>query len=208
MRLQVDPHDPEHWLLSQAVKVLQNDGVLALPTDTVYGVACDVRSEAGAERIYAMKGMDKKKMLSILCSDLGMAATYVTGIPNNWFRILKRELPGPYTFILPASKELPRVMLKQRKTVGIRVPDCPITQEIIRQLGRPLLTTSIRLAEGQWINDPEEIEAEYRGQLDLVVDGGLLLPEPSTVIDLSGRRPELIRMGKGQGAFLEDLSEE
>lgn len=205
MMLKLDPIEPEHWLASQAVRVIANGGVVAIPTDTVYGVACDVRSEAAAERLYDLKGMDRKKLLSILCSDMAMAAEYVQAIPNNWFRILKRELPGPYTFILPASKEVPRVMLKQRKTVGIRVPACPIAQEIVRQLGRPLLTTSIRMGEGQWLNEPQEIEEAYAGQIDLMIDGGVLLPEPSTVIDLSEREPRLVRLGKGRAEFLELL---
>jgi len=204
--LDLDPVAPEHWIAQEAVRVLARGGVVALPTDTVYAVACDVDSEEAAGRIYRLKGMDPKKLLSILCADVAMAARFTRGIPTQWFRILKRELPGPYTFILPASKDLPRVMLKQRKTVGIRVPDCPIALELIRQLGRPLLTTSIRMGENQWINDPAEIEEYYRHELDLVVNGGVLIPEPSTVIDFSGREPVLVREGKGRVDFLDQAS--
>lgn len=203
MILQLDCKEPEHWIAQEAVRVLERGGVVALPTDTVYGVACDIDNEEAVRRIYRLKGMDQKKLLSILCADLNMAAQYTRGIPTQWFRFLKRELPGPYTFILPASKDLPRVMLKQRKTVGIRVPDCPITLELIRQLGRPMISTSIRMGENQWINDPVEIEAYYRHELDLVVDGGILIPEPSTVIDFSGREPSLVRAGKGVVDFLD-----
>ncbi len=203
MILELDPYDPEHWIAQEAVRVLERGGVVALPTDTVYGVACDIENDEAVKRIYRLKGMDPKKLLSILCADLTMAAQYTNGIPTAWFRILKRELPGPYTFILPASKEMPRAMLKQRKTVGIRVPDCPIALELIRQLDRPLLSTSIRMGEAQWLNDPVEIEAYYRHELDLVVDGGLLIPEPSTVVDFSGREPELVREGKGNVDFLQ-----
>ncbi len=203
MILELDPYDPEHWIAQEAVRVLERGGVVALPTDTVYGVACDIENDAAVKRIYQLKGMDPKKLLSILCADLTMAAKYTQGIPTAWFRILKRELPGPYTFILPASKEMPRAMLKQRKTVGIRVPDCPIALELIRQLGRPLLSTSIRMGEAEWLNDPVEIETYYRHELDLVVDGGLLIPEPSTVVDFSGREPELVREGKGNVDFLQ-----
>ena len=203
MILQLDCKEPEHWIAQEAVRVLERGGVVALPTDTVYGVACDIDNEEAVRRIYRLKGMDQKKLLSILCADLNMAAQYTRGIPTQWFRFLKRELPGPYTFILPASKDLPRVMLKQRKTVGIRVPDCPITLELIRQLGRPMISTSIRMGENQWINDPVEIEAYYRHELDLVVDGGILIPDPSTVIDFSGREPSLVRAGKGVVDFLD-----
>jgi tRNA threonylcarbamoyl adenosine modification protein (Sua5/YciO/YrdC/YwlC family) len=203
MILEIDPYDPEHWLVSQATKVVERGGVLAIPTDTVYAFACDVRNEKAAKRLYTLKGMDKKKKLSILCSDLAMAAQYTKGIPTQWFRILKREVPGPYTFILPASKELPKIMLKERKTVGIRVPDCPIVLELLTQLGRPLLTTSIQFEESGWLNDPEVIEETYRHDLDLVINGGILIPEPSTVIDFSGRDPVMLREGKGDASFLE-----
>jgi len=203
MILELNPHEPEHWIAQEAVRVLVRGGVVALPTDTVYGVACDIEREDAVQRIYRLKGMERGKLLSILCADLAMAARFTMGIPTQWFRILRRELPGPYTFILPASKDLPRAMLKQRKTVGIRVPDCPVALELLRQLGRPLLTTSIRMGEGQWLNDPVEIEEYYRHELDLVVDGGVLIPEPSTVIDFSGREPELVREGKGSVDFLQ-----
>jgi tRNA threonylcarbamoyl adenosine modification protein (Sua5/YciO/YrdC/YwlC family) len=202
MLLAVDPVEPEHWLLAQVVKILQKGGVVVIPTDTVYGVVCDVRSDVGAERIYRLKGMDPKKTLSILCSDLGMAAQYTRGIPNTLFRVVRRKLPGPYTFILPASKELPRIMRKNRKTVGVRIPDCPIALALIEQFGRPLLSTSVRLKPGEWILDPEAIEDTYGNSIDLIVDGGALYPEPSTVIDFSGMDPEVIREGKGAVDFL------
>jgi tRNA threonylcarbamoyl adenosine modification protein (Sua5/YciO/YrdC/YwlC family) len=202
MLLTIDPTEPEHWLIAQVVRELQKGAVAVIPTDTVYGVVCDIESEAAAERIYKLKGMDSRKLLSILCSDLAMAAKYTRGIPNTLFRIVRRKLPGPYTFILPASKEVPRVMRKNRKTVGIRVPDCPIALELISQLGRPLLTTSVAMSPGEWLLDPYIIEEEYGRSIDLVVDGGALFPEPSTVIDFSGFEPEVVREGKGPVDFL------
>lgn len=202
MLLTIDPAEPEHWLIAQVEKVVAKGGIVVIPTDTVYGVACDVSNEAAVERIYRLKGMDSRKLLSIICSDLTMAANYTRGIPNTLFRVVRRKLPGPYTFILPASKELPRIMRKNRKTVGIRVPDCPITLALIRQFGRPLLSTSIRMAPAQWFLDPFDIEDEYGRDVDLVVDGGTMYPEPSTVIDFSGFEPELIREGKGEVDFL------
>ncbi len=132
-----------------------------------------------------------------------MAAQFTRGIPNTLFRVVRRKLPGPYTFILPASKELPRVMRKNRKTVGIRIPDCPITLELISQYKRPLLSTSVApLGPGQWLLDPYVIEEEYGRDIDLVVDGGPLFPEPSTVIDFSGFDPVVVREGKGPVDFL------
>ncbi len=202
MLLTIDRMDPEHWLVAQVVRTLQNGGVVVIPTDTVYGVVCDIECDVAAERIYRLKGMDSKKLLSILCSDLAMAAQYTRGIPNTLFRVVRRKLPGPYTFILPASKELPRIMRKHRKTVGIRVPDCPFTLELIAQFQRPLLTTSVALSPGEWLLDPFTIEEEYGNSIDLVVDGGALFPEPSTVIDFSSLDPEVVREGKGPVDFL------
>lgn len=188
--------------MAEVVKALRKGSLVVVPTDTVYGVACDVTNEAAAEKLYRIKGMSHKKLLSILCCDLEMSAQYTKGIPNTLFKILRRKLPGPYTFILPASKEVPRVMRKDRKTVGIRIPACPITLAIVEQLGNPLLTTSLSVAPGQWLLDPEVIEEETRGEVDLVIDGGVLFPEPSTVIDFTGSEPELVREGKGPVDFL------
>lgn len=200
--LRLDVDEPEHWLVAEVVKVLKKGNLVVVPTDTVYGVACDVTSEAAAEKLYRLKAMNHKKLLSILCCDLEMACQYTKGIPNTLFKILRRKLPGPYTFILPASKELPRVMRKDRKTVGIRIPACPITLAIVEQLGNPLLSTSLAVSPGCWLLDPEEIEEEMRGVVDMVVDGGHLFPEPSTVIDFTGSEPELVREGKGPVDFL------
>lgn len=202
MLLTIDPVEPEHWLLAQVVKILKKGGVVVIPTDTVYGFACDIGCDQAVERIYRLKGMSDKKLLSVVCSDLTMAAQYTRGIPNTLFRVVRRKLPGPYTFILPSSKELPRVMRKNRATVGIRVPDCPIALQLVEQCGMPLLSTSVAVAPGKWLLDPREIEEEYRYDIDLVVDGGVLFADPSTVIDFSGPEPVLVREGKGPVDFL------
>lgn len=202
MILPIDPHEPEHWLIAQAAKVVEKGGIIALPTDTVYGVACDICNEASAEALYRLKGMTPRKMLSILCSDLEMAAQYTRGIPNSLFRVVRRCLPGPYTFILPAAKSLPRVMRKDRKTIGIRIPDCPIVLALIEQLGRPLLTSSVAPIPGQWLNDPLDIEESYGPDLEMVIDGGVLYPQPSTVIDFTGLEPVVLREGKGPVDFI------
>ncbi len=202
MLLRLDVDEPEHWLVAEVIKILRKGNLVVVPTDTVYGVACDVTSDVAAEKLYKLKAMTNKKLLSILCCDLEMASRYTKGIPNTLFKILRRKLPGPYTFILPASKELPRVMRKDRKTVGIRIPACPIALSIVEQLGNPLLTTSLTVSPGNWLLDPEEIEEEMRGIVELVIDGGHLFPEPSTVIDFTGSEPELVREGKGPVDFL------
>ncbi len=202
MILTIDPDAPEHWLLAQAARVVEQGGLIVVPTDTVYAAACRVDDETAVSRLYGMKGMSPRKQLSILCQNLEMAARFTRGIPNSLFRIVRRCLPGPYTFILPASKALPRIMRKDRRTIGVRIPNCPTVLDLIGQLNAPLLTTSVAPAPGQWINDPVQIEAELGLHVDLVIDGGILFPEPSTVIDFTGLEPLVIREGKGPVDFL------
>lgn len=202
MLLAIDPNEPEHWLVAEVARVILKGGLAVIPTDTVYGVACDIENQDAIERIYALKGMDHRKLLSVVCSDLAMAARFTGGIPNTLFRVVRRKLPGPYTFILPASKKLPRVMRKNRKTVGIRIPDSPIALELIRQMRRPLLSTSVSLGPGQWLLHPEDIEREYGKDVDVIIDAGPVFPNPSTVIDFTGHEPEIVRVGKGVVDFM------
>jgi tRNA threonylcarbamoyl adenosine modification protein (Sua5/YciO/YrdC/YwlC family) len=201
--LEIDPADPQPWLLARAVDVLRKGGVVVLPTDTVYGLTCTINHPAAIERIYALKDLDPKKPLSILVRDQRMVSRYARGVTTPVYRLLKRVLPGPYTFIFRATDEVPKIMLRKRKTIGIRIPDTPIVLAILDQLDEPLLTTSILTPEDQYLNDPLEIERVYGRWVDLVVDGGVLVPNPSTVVDLSGEEPILVREGKGDLASLE-----
>ncbi len=201
--LTIDATEPEPWLVARAVQTLSHDGLVVLPTDTVYAIACTLDGSDAIERLYRVKGITPAKRLSILVPDIAAASRYTRGIPNPVFRTMKRVLPGPYTFILKASSEVPRIMLHKRRTVGIRIPDCPITLAILAELGRPLLSTSVRNERDEWVDDPVQIEDALRGQVDLVVDGGVLANDPSTVVDLSEETPVLVREGKGDVGALE-----
>jgi len=201
--LTIDPRDPEPWLAARVVNVLRRGGVVVVPTDTVYGYACLLEDGEAVRRLYQAKGITAAKRLSILVGDLATAARYAKGMTTPVFRMMKRVLPGPYTFIFQATPEVPRTMLRKRRTIGIRYPDCPILLAVLSQLGAPLLSTSVRNEADEWLLDPMEIEAKLGGSVDLVVDGGKLPNEPSTVIDLSGDEPVLVRRGKGDVAALE-----
>jgi tRNA threonylcarbamoyl adenosine modification protein (Sua5/YciO/YrdC/YwlC family) len=201
--LQIDPTEPEPWILARAVDVIRKGGVVVIPTDTVYGLACTLSNHKAIQRIYALKDLDPKKPLAILVADMASVSRYARGISTPTFRMMKRVLPGPYTFIFEATQEIPKIMLRKRKTIGIRMPDNAIVLSLLAELEEPLLTTSIRTPDDQFVNDPFEIESQLGNQVDLVIDGGKLLPQPSTVIDFSSGEPELLRAGKGDVDLLQ-----
>lgn len=203
MLLTIDPVEPESWLVGRAASVLRRGGVVVLPTDTVYGITCSLNKPEAIERLYSLKGITPSKRLSILVADIATAARYARGITNPVFRMMRRVLPGPYTFIFQATSEVPRIMRHTRRTVGIRIPDCPIVAALLAELDEPMLSTSVRNSHDEFVLDPAEIEESMRAQVDMVVGGGLLVNEPSTVVDLSGDEPVLVREGKGDVSALE-----
>jgi tRNA threonylcarbamoyl adenosine modification protein (Sua5/YciO/YrdC/YwlC family) len=203
MILEIDPVEPEPWLLPRAVQVLRNGGVVVMPTDTVYGLTCSINRHDAINRIYKLKDMDPKKPLSILVGDMSAVGKYAKGVSTPAFRILKRVLPGPYTFIFEATSEVPKIMLRKRRTIGIRMPDNPIALALLAEMGEPLLSSSIRDPDQDFVNDPEEIERSLGNKVEMVIDGGILTPTPSTVVDLSGPEPVLLRDGKGDVDTLE-----
>ncbi|MCU0305663.1 MAG: L-threonylcarbamoyladenylate synthase [Thermoanaerobaculales bacterium] len=203
MIIEIDPASPEPWLVARAAETLRRGGVAIIPTDTVYGLACGISHGRAIERIYSLKEMDPKKPLSLLVGDMTEVGTYARGVTTPYFRLMKRVLPGPYTFIFEASPEVPKIMLRKRRTIGLRMPDHPITLALLAALDEPLLTTSVRTPDDHWVIDPIEIESAYDQRVDLVVDGGPLVATPSTVVDLSGDLPVLVREGKGDVAALE-----
>lgn len=203
MILEIDPVEPESWLLARAAQSLRGGGIVVVPTDTVYGITCGINHHEAIRRVYALKNMDPKKPLSILVNDMAMIGRYARGVSTPIFRMMKRVLPGAYTFIFEATQEVPKLMLRKRRTIGIRMPANPIALALLDELDEPLLNTSIRNPDDDFVNDPEEIERTLGNDVDMVIDGGVLLPVPSTVIDFSGGEPVLIREGKGDVATLE-----
>ena len=194
--LQLHPEHPQKRHVDRVVEALHRGGVIVYPTDTVYGLGCDIFNRKAINRIYQIKQAPAGKPLSFVCSDLSDLARYAKNISNAAYRMMKRLLPGPYTFILEASRDVPKFMIGKRRTVGIRVPDNRICLEIVQALGRPVLSTSIvSAADGFAINDIESIASLYGKTVDVIVDGGAGVSEPSTVVDLTGDEPDILRAG-------------
>jgi tRNA threonylcarbamoyl adenosine modification protein (Sua5/YciO/YrdC/YwlC family) len=199
--LKINPVNPEQRLIRHVVEELRQGRVIAYPTDTIYGIGCDIFQKGAIERLYKIKGKDPNKPLSFLCPNMTDISTYAQ-VSNQAFKIMKRLVPGPYTFILEASRNVPRIMLTKRKTVGIRIPDNNICIMMAQTLGNPIITTSVKKADNELFNDADEI-AERLGKLvDLVVDGGKIVAHHSTIIDLSGDTPMVVREGKGDTSII------
>ena len=190
--------NPNPKEIARVVKVLQSGGLIIYPTDTIYGLGCDITKTKSLEKIAKIKGVQLEKAnLSFICNDLSHLSDYVKQIDSATFKILKRALPGPYTFILPGSNNLPKVF-KKKKTVGIRIPNNNIIRTLVAELGNPIVSTSIRDEDDvlEYTTDPELIFEKWQGLVDIVIDGGYGDNEPSTVIDLT-EEPSVIREGKG-----------
>ena len=196
MLLQINPDNPQPRLIGQAVELLKGGGVIAYPTDTTYGIGCSIFNKRGIERIYLLKQREKKKPFSFICADLSEVARYAR-VSNYAFKVLKRYLPGPYTFVLEASSVVPDLLLTKQKTVGIRIPDNAICLAIVRGLGHPIVTTSANHSGDEPIGDPFKVDGELGSQLDLVVDGGVLTADVSSVVSLIGDVASVLRKGVG-----------
>jgi tRNA threonylcarbamoyl adenosine modification protein (Sua5/YciO/YrdC/YwlC family) len=196
MRIQINPQNPQPRLIRKVAEVLNAGGVIAYPTDTVYGFGCSLYNKKGIERIYQIKRSEKNRPFSFICSDLKDISLY-TKVSNYAYKTMKRLLPGPYTFILEGTKLVPKIMLTKRRTAGIRVPSNPICLAIVKELGHPVISTSAMRPGGEVLYDPADIESEFGKVLDLVIDGGPLVSEPSSVIDLTEDIPKILRRGKG-----------
>ena len=204
MLLSVHPLHPQPRQIARIVECLQSDGIVAYPTDTTYGIGCSIFNKKGLEKIYQIKQRDKRKPFSFICSDLSEVSRY-TRLTNLAFKIMKRYLPGPYTFVLEASREVPEMVMTRQKTVGIRIPDNPICLAMVQGLGVPVVTTSANLSGEDPVGDPLEIERQFGHALDLVIDGGLLTTDVSSVVSLVGDRIELLREGAGDLSWLSTL---
>ncbi len=203
MILKIHPLNPEPRLIRRAAEALSAGETLIYPTDTVYGLGCSIVAKDAIEKIYLIKGQRKDKPFSFVCSDLTHISSYAH-VSNAAFKIMKHLIPGPYTFILPAAKmkQLPKILVSKRKTVGIRVPASPITQALVKELGHPILSTSVTDDQGEILNDPDRITQHYRNLVDIIIDGGPLVSDPSTVIDLTDEHPRVVRLGSGDVSIL------
>ncbi|RKP46649.1 L-threonylcarbamoyladenylate synthase [Pararobbsia silviterrae] len=190
--------NPQQRLIKQAAQVVSGGGVIALPTDSSYALACRLDDRSAVERLRRIRGIDERQHLSLLVRDLSELATFAM-VDNRQFRMIRSVTPGPYVFVLQATKEVPRRLSHpSRKTIGLRVPDHEIVRALIAELGEPLIASTLILPpDDEPLNDPEEIRERLEKQIDLVIDGGACPREPSTVIDLTGATPELIRLGRG-----------
>lgn len=196
MLLAINPDNPQIRLIARVKELLEGGGIIAYPTDTTYGIGCSIFSKKGIERIYQLKQREKRKPFSFICADLSEVARYAK-VSNYAFKVMKRHLPGPFTFVLDAGGVVPDLLITRQKTVGIRIPDNRICLSIVRELGHPIVTTSANRSGEDPIGDPHAIELELGNSLDLIVDGGFLPPDVSSVVSLIGDSPEVLRQGIG-----------
>ncbi|HJV66838.1 MAG TPA: L-threonylcarbamoyladenylate synthase [Geomonas sp.] len=202
MLLEINPDNPQPRLIAKVVETLKKGGVVAYPTDTTYGIGCSIFSKKGIERIYLIKQRDRKKPFSFICADLSEIARYAQ-VSNYQFKVMRRLLPGPYTFVLEANSIVPDLLLTKQRTVGIRMPDNEICLSIVKELGAPIVTTSANLSGEDPIGSPWQVESELGKLLDIVVDGGELTADVSSVVSLIGDRPEVLRKGVGDVSWCE-----
>ena len=202
MLLKINPINPQERLIGRVAEHLKKGGIIAYPTDTFYGIGCDIMNKKAIERIYQIKQRQKNKPFSFICSNLKHISLYAK-VSNYAYRTMKRLLPGPYTFILEGSKLVPKIMLTKTKTAGIRVPDHRICFSLTEALGNPILSTSATRPDGEILMDPSLIHDRFNSQLDIVIDGGATPGRPSSVISLMGDYPEVLREGLGDVSSLE-----
>jgi tRNA threonylcarbamoyl adenosine modification protein (Sua5/YciO/YrdC/YwlC family) len=196
MIIEINPQNPQQRLITRVVDIIRQGGIIVYPTDTLYGLGCNLMDKRAIETIYQLKQRDQKQPFSFICSDLTHISLYAK-VTNYAYKTMRRLLPGPYTFILEGSKLVPKIMLTKRKTAGIRIPDNPICQALTAGLGNPIISTSVSLPDGELLNEPWRIDEFLGNRIDAVIDGGPVLGEPSSVISLIGDTPEILREGAG-----------
>ena len=201
MLIKVYPENPNPKEVNKVVEILKNGGIIIYPTDTVYGMGCDINNSKGVEKVARIKGVKADKAdFSFIFSSLSTLSEFTKDMNNSTFKILKQYLPGPYTFILKASNKVPKIFKNKKKTIGIRIPDNNIITSIVEELGNPIITTSIHDDDDiiEYTTDPELIHERYENQVDAVVDGGFGKNVASTVIDCTGDEPVILRQGVGE----------
>lgn len=199
MLLHLHPDNPQPRNIRTIIECLQDGGIVIYPTDTIYGLGCDIFQHKAIERISQIKQVDPAKaQLSFICYDLSDLSTYTKSISTPLYRLLKTYLPGPYTFILPASKEVPRILKSKKDTIGLRVPDNNIVRSLIKELGHPILSASLPGEMVEEYTDPERIYDNFKNRVDIVINGGIGGIIPSTVVDCTGEEPVVLRKGLGE----------
>jgi tRNA threonylcarbamoyl adenosine modification protein (Sua5/YciO/YrdC/YwlC family) len=195
---QIHPENPQHRLIVQAADIIRKGGIVVYPTDSAYALGCQIGDKDALDRIRTLRKLDKDHNFTLLCRDLSELATYAR-VDNSVYRLIKNHTPGAYTFILEATAEVPRrLMHPKRKTIGLRVPDNPIALALLAELGEPIMTSSLLLPGEEYpMTDPYDMRGPLAHHVDLIIDGGYCGLDPTTVIDLTGDAPELIRQGKG-----------
>jgi tRNA threonylcarbamoyl adenosine modification protein (Sua5/YciO/YrdC/YwlC family) len=202
MLIEINPKNPQPRLIAQAVSILSEGGIIAYPTDTIYGIGCDIMNKKAIETIYRIKRRDKNSPFSFICADLKHISDYAK-VSNYAYKTMKRLLPGPYTFILEGSRIVPKIMLTKRKTAGIRVPDHAICIKLVEGLGNPIISTSANMPEGENFNNASLLHDYFGTQIDLVIDGGPVSGQESSVISLINDEPEVFRRGLGDVSSFE-----
>ncbi len=200
MLIKIYRENPAPRHIRNAVKVLNDGGIVIFPTDTVYAMGCDLYHHKAFQKIQQIKGQEKAgNNFSIIVKDLSMLSEYTLPLSNSLFRLMKKNLPGPFTFILNANSKVPKLFQSKKRTLGVRIPDCRILMEIVEELGHPLVTTSIHDEDEvvEYTTDPELIQEKYGHLVDMVIDGGFGDNEASTIVDCTSGEPEIIRQGKG-----------
>lgn len=180
----------------KSVKILEKGGIIVYPTDTIYGLACDVLNRDAIRKISKIKKVSKNKLMSFIFSDIKDVSDWAH-IPNKAYRVMKRVLPGKYTFILPASKSVPKALIEKRRTIGVRIPECEVARILVEELGRPILSTSVPKGSDDFFTDPKEIEETFKNEIDIILNVGVTMNIPSTVVDFSVDPPVLVREGAG-----------
>lgn len=201
IRLSIHPDNPPLNKIFTAVEIIKKGGVVIYPTDTVYAIGCDIHNQKAVERVCRMKNIQPGKInLSFICQDLSHISEYTKSLPTHVFKLMKQVLPGPYTFILNASSQVPNILHTKKKTVGIRVPDNKIILMLVKELGNPILSTSIKNDDEvlEYTTDPDEIYERYKNYADVIIDGGFGGNEASTILDCTGNEVEVVRVGKGR----------
>ena len=196
MIISINPQNPQLRLIRRVVEVLRQGGGIGYPTDTIYGIGCDLFNKEAIERIYRLKKHNRNKPLSFICSNLKDISRYAQ-VSNYAYKTMRRLLPGAYTFVLEATKLVPKMVMTKQKTVGIRVPDNAICLALVEELGHPIISTSVYRPDEELYSDPREIEERFGKSLNLVIDGGVIVAEHSSIIDLTDEIPRVIRRGKG-----------